>query len=189
MISGLSFVSLNANAGATPGVAGELGLHKTERLVALKKVDASLPTQVVSLAASAAGGGFSVLLTEGADSTGKARTLALTSDKDGKVLSFKELSAGAPAAPIVLPGKNALSLLELAMHCSEGELIAGSDVCKKSAFATMYGDHFKSASLVVTKDKAGKATGAEISVLGDGLPKTMIVTLANDGSLVSLNQK
>lgn len=187
--SSLSLVVINANAAATPGVAGELGLHKTERLVALKKIDASFLTQTVSLTASATGAGFSVMLMEGNDSTGKARMLMMTSDKDGKVLTYKEMAAGVPASPVALPIKNALTMLELTMHCTEGELISGSDVCKKSAFATMYGDHFKSASLALTKDATGKITGAEVSVQGDGLAKTMVVALANDGSLVSLTEK
>lgn len=189
ILSSFGLAAVNANAAATPGVAGELGLHKTERLVALKKIDASFLTESISLAVSPAGAGFNVNITEGADTAGKVRMLMMTSDKDGKVLTYSEMKAGNPASPLALPVKNALTLLELSMHCSEGELIGGAADCKNSTFATMYGDHFKSASLAVTKDATGKVTGAEVSIVGDGLPKTMVVTLANDGSLVSLTQK
>lgn len=190
IVASFGFTAVNAQAAATPGTAGELSLHKIERLVALKKIDASFLTQTISLSVSRAGTGFNIMAMEGADATGKQRMLMMTSDKDGKVLTYKEMAAAAPKTPVALPVKNAISLYELAMHCTGGELIGPSTACKDSQFATLYGDRFKSADLLVTVDAtSGDVTGAEISIQGDGMPKTMVVALANDGSLVSLTEK
>lgn len=184
----IGFVGMNAQA-ASPGTAGELGLHKIERLISLKKISPTFSTQTLSLAVSAASSGFNVMAMQGMASDGSMRMLAMTADKDGKALTYKESGTKDPAAPLAFPSKSALTFLELGMHCIGGELIGGSDKCKTFANTKMYNDHFKSAALSETKDSAGKVTGAEVAIKGDGLAKTFVVVLANDGTLVSVAEK
>lgn len=187
-VIGISIFALNAKA-ATPGAAGELGLHKVDRLITLKKVMPSFAGQSVLLEVTSSASGFNVNVSQGQASDRSARMVMMNSDKDGKVLTYMEMGAKDPASPINFPAKTALTLLEYGMHCAEGEVIGDSDKCAKFANAKLYNDHFISATLTETKDSSGKVIGGEVSIKGDGLPKAMTVTLASDGSLIDVSER
>jgi hypothetical protein len=185
LIVGFTFYSTSSQA-ATPAEAAELGVHKVDRLITLKKIDPSFTSQLVSMTAVATPAGFNVNATEGAASDGSSRMLMMTANKDGKILTYMEMGTKAPATPVALPNNNALTLMELGMHCVQGELIAGSTRCADFADAKLYNDHFKSSLLTMKKDAIGKVIGADITIKGDGLTKSLIVSLANDGSLLDI---
>jgi hypothetical protein len=181
----ISIGSVSQAFASPSGPAGELALHKLERLVTLKKIDASYETQSTSVSVTPSGTGFNVSIMQAAGADGKMNTLMMTSDKDGKVLTYMAMPANPPVSPLSLPGKSSVNLLELSMHCIEGEMVE----CKANADIGLYNDHFKAASFSVVKDAAGKITGGEIAITGDALPKTLLVNLNNDGSFKSISEK
>ncbi|MBS1963235.1 MAG: hypothetical protein JST04_13550 [Bdellovibrionales bacterium] len=185
LIVGFAFYGSSSYA-ATPAEAAELGVHKVDRLITLKKINPSFTSQLTGMTSVATASGFNVTATEGAASDGSSRMLMMTAGKDGKILTYMEMGTKDPASPVVLPNNNALTLMELSMHCVEGELIAGSKRCAEFADAKMYNDHFKSAALTVKKDGTGKVIGADVAIKGDGLAKTLVVSLANDGTLIDI---
>lgn len=182
------FFTLGAYA-AAPGTAGELGLHKVDRLITLKKIDVSFASQSVLLEVTPSNSGFNVDVSQGSASDHSARMVMMSSNKDGNVLTYMEMGKKDPATPVSFPAKSALTLLELGMHCTAGEVIASSDKCAKFTNAKLYNDHFKSASLSETKDDSGTVIGGEVLIQGDGLAKTLSVKLANDGSLLDVSEK
>jgi len=188
LVFGIALYGSSSNA-ATPAEAAELGVHKIDRLLTLKKIDPSFATQFVSLSATATTTGFDVMGMEGAAPDGSARMISMSAGNDGKILTYMQMGTKDPITLIALPGKNALTLMELSMHCVEGELIAGSKACSEYTDAKLYNEHFKSAALSVKKDAADKIIGADVAIQGDGLAKTLIVSFANDGSLIGITEK
>lgn len=184
----LEFSSTNTFA-ATPSAAGELGLHKLQRLISLKKISPSFESQSISLIVSSNATGFAVTIMQGLSQIGDMNMLNMTTNKDAAVLTYVEVKGGAPISSLVLPGKSAVTLLELGLHCVQGELIAGSTACKDNINARLYDEHFQQADLIPVLDINRQVTSVNIVIKGDGLAKTLTVSLNNDGTLISVLEK
>ena len=117
-------LSATAQAAAVPNLtAGELSAHKVEKLITLKKLDASFQRnfrglEVVNLRGGGAGKPtFKVVLSQEADAGKAANKVELTLDEKGKALGLPVVVAGVAASrPTVWSGKDPLTLTELALH-------------------------------------------------------------------------
>lgn len=113
-----------AKAAAVPNLtAGELSAHKVEKLITLKKLDASFQKNFKGLeVVNLQGGGkgkptFKVILSQEVDAGKAANKVELTLDEAGKALGLPVVVSGVAAArPTVWAGKDPLTLTELALH-------------------------------------------------------------------------
>ncbi|HTL13455.1 MAG TPA: hypothetical protein VL588_13260, partial [Bdellovibrionota bacterium] len=105
--------------------AAELSLHRIERLVILKKIDAAFETAVQSLrlerldhqTPDQAAFQSTVTLVPAADGTRMSVTIPM--DETGKALSFATVAGGAPAGAPAWPVVDAVTLAENCFHYIE----------------------------------------------------------------------
>lgn len=118
LASSIAFAS-TANAVSTAKVA-ELALHRIERLVSLKKIDASFvnkfeKTEVVAVQ-NQDPVRFKAVVSQNQPVSGKPLQIELTFDEKGKALGFQVIAGGVAGPNISWTGKDPLTLGETAFH-------------------------------------------------------------------------
>ena len=170
-----------------PGViaiskATELAVHRIERLVTLKKIDATFQTALIGLRAESSsenGATYKVYgyVSPGAD--GKSLTLTLWMDNQGKTLSYNVTQAQAPANPFVWPVKDSVTLMEEGLHFVLEGWVKNPEV--KAFYLGL-----KSISMMPVKDAQGNLL-AQFKVTSDDDARTLTINLKADGTFVSFD--
>lgn len=159
--------------------ATELGVHRIERLVTLKKIDSTFQAYLSELRAerTAEGGAtYKIYGYVAPDANNQSSTISMLSDKTGKVLSYTNGPTYQPANPFVWPDKDALSLMENALHFVIEGWAQYPDV---KPFYT----GLMTISLSPVRDGAGNIA-AQATVTSDDDPRTLYITLKTDGNLI-----
>ena len=184
----LFFMTLSASAFAhdeTPGViaiskATELGVHRIERLVTLKKIDEAFVSHLIGLRAERStenGATYKVhgYVAPGAD--GKSLTITLWMDNQGKTLAYNVTQAGLPANPFSWPVKDAATLMEEGLHFVLEGWVQNPDV---KAFFT----GLQTIALAPAQDAQGNLI-AQFKVTSDDDARTLTINLKADGTFLS----
>ncbi|QDK44671.1 hypothetical protein DOM22_05595 [Bdellovibrio sp. ZAP7] len=160
--------------------ATELGVHRIERLVTLKKIDAFFLSGLASLRAessSESGATYKVYGYTEAGSDGTYLTITLLMDAQGKTLSHQITEGLKPASPINWPIKDASSLMEEGLHFVLEGWAQNSDV---KPFYT----GLQSIVLTPEYDASGNLL-ARFTVKSDDVAQTLTIILKPDGTFVS----
>src|SRR3989344_1642018 len=99
--------------------ATELGVHRIERLVTLKKIDVYFQTALVSLAAEPTieNGATSKVYGYAAPGVdGKSSLITMWQDGQGKTLAYLVGAVSQPANPVTWPAVDAATLMENGLH-------------------------------------------------------------------------
>ena len=184
-------MSASAEAQETPkGKVAELGLHRLERLVILKRIESSFQTRSITLSIESlvapdpvVDPSFKVEISQGKAVDGTKKTLNLLADQAGKVLSFTVAGTLDPVKPPLFTEMDAVGLLEVGLHCVQGEGIADSDLCSTISEMPQFNEHFSVATLSEEKDSAGKVVGAKIEVFASGVKAKATILITLDGKL------
>lgn|GEM_PF-602515 len=189
VIALLGLPSLASAHDTSRAKAAELGLHRIERLVILRKINASFQTQTETLSIQLlqqrqpTDPFFKATITQGKAADGSQRTVDLMMDDDGKTLSFTEVGGTDPARLPSWTGKDALSLLEVAMHCVERELIENNRACADTPALSAYEKGFTGIVLSPINNADGKLMGAMAEVTAEGVTQTLRIRMMLDGML------
>ena len=122
VIAGFVFNVSSVKAGASMGKAAELGLHRVERLVALKKIDETFITRLQTITlkmldpSQNAGASYSTIIGQQGNEGTDALRIEIKQDGNGRALNFTLLPGTAPANPIMWSAKDPLSLTEMVLH-------------------------------------------------------------------------
>lgn len=188
-LSSANFAFAEATA---KGKVAELGLHRLERLVTLKKIEATFQTKSISLSVEslvapnpAVDPSFKVSIAQGKATDGTQKTLNLLADQTGKVLSFNVAGTLEPVAPPKFTILDAVGLLEVGLHCVQGEAVDTSDLCSKIPELPQFDQNFTVATLSEVVDSTGKLIGAKIDLKAAEMKATIHLTL--DGKLDGAN--
>lgn len=173
----------------TPGTvaiskATELGVHRIERLVTLKRIDETFRTQLVSLRAERTeenGAAYKVYGYVAPASNGKSSAITLWQDSQGKTLAHSVDQQAAPANPFNWPSKDPVNLTEEALHF----VLEGWE--KHPEVKDFYVD-LKTLSLRPVQDDRGDLV-AQFSVTSGHTDKTLIINLNQDGRFLSYELK
>jgi hypothetical protein len=164
--------------------ATELGVHRIERLVTLKKIDETFQTALVAMKAERTtenGAVFKVSGIQAPGADGTASVVTLWMDGVGKTLSFTVTPGAAPANPVQWPAKDAVSLVEEGLHFV---LEGWAQHPEVKAFYT----GLQSITLAAVQDAQGQML-AEYKVTSDDDTKTLTIQLKPDGTFVSYDIK
>ena len=178
---------------ATRGRAAELSLHRVEKLIILKRIDASFQTVsnqldlVVKPNDSDAPGGtyFRAVVSEVPAQDATRKSVKLFMDDQGKTLIHKPVDGGNAVSPPVWPAQDPISLMEVAMHCIQGELIANSHACADHTALPAFNRDFQSLILSQLKDASGAPTGALAVIQAEGGQSTLNIRINLDGTLAT----
>lgn len=124
LIGSLMLMSLTAAAhedgAVTNAKAIELAAHRLDRLVALKKLDASflkkLSTMEVTVVENQPPVQFKVRVSQTKPEKGNPMQVDLTFDHDGKPLAAQVVAGGKPGPEVGFPSKDAAALSENLLH-------------------------------------------------------------------------
>ena len=97
----------------------ELACHRVERLVLLKKIDASFSKQLERIDVIEAKQGnvaFQAMVSQTQPENGQPIQLQLAFDVDGKPISFQLVAGGTAGPDPKWPGQNSVSLTENSLH-------------------------------------------------------------------------
>lgn len=97
----------------------ELSAHRSDRLVALGKIDASFVQKMDNIEVTKLSGGpaaYKAIVSQTQPQTGSPLQLELQFDHDGKPLSFKVLAGGSAGPDMQWSPKSAGELIENGMH-------------------------------------------------------------------------
>jgi len=169
----------------TPGViaiskATELGVHRIERLVTLKKIDEAFRNHLIGLRAERSSENGATYIVYGyvaPGSDGNSLAITLWMDNQGKTLAYNVLQAGLPANPFVWPVKDAATLMEEGLHFV---LEGWSQYPEVKAFYS----GLQSISMNPAQDAQGNLL-AQFKVTSDDDTRTLIINLKADGTFVS----
>ena len=104
----------------TTGKVAELATHRIERLVTLKKIDASYMLRLekveVTAVANAAPVAYKALISQTAPAAGAPLQMEMTFDAKVKFIAFKLIEGGASGVDPLWTGADSLTLLETGMH-------------------------------------------------------------------------
>ncbi len=120
-IMAFSSIALSAeDPRITTGKVAELTTHRIERLVTLKKIDASFMQRLdkveVSAVANATPVAYKALISQTAPAVGAPLQMEMTFDAKGKFIAFKLIDGGVAGVDPLWTGADSLTLLESAMH-------------------------------------------------------------------------
>lgn len=189
-ISAIALFSLNTYAHEeVPGQIAiskvtELGVHRIERLVTLKKIDDTFRTTLVAMRVERStenGAVYKVYGYEAPGADGSASLLTLWMDVDGKTLSYTVVPGAAPANPAQWPDKDAVSLFEDGLHFVLEGWVQHPEV--KNFYTGL-----QSIAMTQIQDAQGQIL-AQLKVTSDDDAKTLTITLKSDGTLVSYDIK
>lgn len=99
--------------------AVEIGVHRIERLVTLKKIDPMFQSALYGMRAertTEGGATYKIYGYSSPDADNQSSTITMLSDAQGKVLSYSVGQIYTPANPVNWPDKDALTLMEDALH-------------------------------------------------------------------------
>lgn len=173
-------ISSAAQARISNGTAAELGTHRVEKLVLLKKVPTTFREQFLGIevrSINPGGGGkpsFEVIASQDVDAGKAANKVIMTMDENGKVLSDTVVTGTAPTAPLKWPGKDPVSLTELGFHHVE-------HVLSDKKVAPFY-NSFKAMRL--SQMQHGSDTMVVLEMLSEATKDRLLVNLKSDGSLI-----
>jgi hypothetical protein len=189
ILGGASLAQAHGNT--TRGQAGEMALHRLDKLITLNKVDAAFKTASNQLnvvlkpvdADAPSGTVFGGTVSQVAAVDGSRKAVKLFMDDDGKTLIHKPVDGGDALTPPVWPAKDSISLMQVAMHCLEGELIDGNRACADNTDLPAFNQDFLTLTLSQIKDAAGAPAGALAEILAEGGKSTLKIHLNLDGTL------
>ena len=160
--------------------ATELAVHRIERLVTLKKIDAAFQTALVGLRAESSNENGATYKTYGYVSPGadgKSLTISLWMDNQGKTLAYNVTQAQVPTNPFVWPVKDSATLMEAGLHFVLEGWIQNPEV-------KVFYLGLKSISMLPVQDSQGNLI-AQFKVTSDDDARTLTINLKADGTFVS----
>jgi hypothetical protein len=171
---------LSAFAQVTTAKVAELTAHRIDRLVQLKKIDATFNTKLETLEVQAVNGpapvAFRSVVSQTMPPQGAPLQVELLFDAAGKPLSFKAIAGGvAGPDPGYNGGKDAVSLLENSLH----EVLENATDAKIAPFYNGL------ATVTLTK---GKLSGMDVSqahITSSATTSKLNVYLMLDGMFMS----
>ncbi len=164
--------------------ATELGVHRIERLVTLKKIDPTFQSALYAMRAertTEGGATYKIYGYVSPDANNQSSTIAMLSDKTGKVLSYAVGATYQPANPVAWPDKDPLTLMEDALHFVLEGWTAHPDV--KPFYAGLI-----TITLSPAKDNAGNLI-VLANVTSDDDARTLSIFLKTDGTFLSYGIK
>lgn len=181
----VAFIGSNAFAHNTPpgavpvSKAVELGVHRIERLVTLKKIDPIFETALIGLSAEPSqenGATYKVYgyVPPGAD--GKSLTITLWMDSQGRALAYNVTPAQMPISPYAWPAKDSVTLMEEGLHFVLEQWVQYPEV-------KAYYTGLQTISMAPFQDAQGNLL-AQFKVTSDDDARTLTINLKPDGTLV-----
>ena len=168
--------------GASRAQAAELSLHRIERLVTLKKVDAAYANAFSKLeladapVGNAEGAKFQSTAWQYPAMANQSASLRLLMDSSGKTLRYEVITGQAPAQALTWPDKDPVTLAENSLHYLES-------MTAKPEY-DVFSDSL--ASLTVTQStNASGAVVAVIDITAKETSKILRVVIKADGSFES----
>lgn len=167
------------------GNAAELGAHRIEKLVLLKKVPTAFQNQLLGLEVKRINPGgpnkpsFEVVASQEVDQGKVANKISVILDENGKTLSHSLIAGTAPTSPTAWKGKDPLTLTELAVHHIEHMM---SDVKLPPFYDGMK-------AIRLSQVQHGTQTMVVVEVLSDLVPGKLEMMLQSNGDLVSYQVK
>ena len=168
--------------------AVELGCHRIERLVTLKKIDESFLRNLGTMsvvpmtAAQPTDPSFKVVASQYPGADGTSMQLELLMDSQGKTLSSNVITGSASASAPAWPDKDSVTLVENSLHyVLDGWQGVAPQV------EPFYTD-LKSLRISQIKDGSGQ-TLSKTEFLSNKVGSTLVVYLKMDGSLSSTEMK
>lgn len=189
------FASTIVLADELPAAVAELAVHKIEKLVLTKKIEKTFVTNLQTITLEP--------LTQSAPTDPAYKTMGLQvpaedqtkkgieflMDKNGKIQgSYSLITGGESKDPTAWPQKNAISLIENALHCVQGEIIGSDTACKDSTDMPVYARSFKDLILLQNLDSSGVLVGAIIEVRQSEKPNEFAKIRLNLDGMLSTNQ-
>lgn len=163
--------------------ATELGVHRIERLVTLKKIDPMFQSHLYAMKAertTESGAAYKVYGYVQPDANNQASTITMLSDAQGKVLSYTVSQTFQPANPVSWPDKDALTLTENGLHFVLEGWVQHPEV--KAFFLGL-------SSITMRAVNAGGTLLAEFAVTSDDDAHTLIVRVKADGTFHSYEMR
>lgn len=184
VLAALSFaVKAGAQAHITNVTAAELAMHRVEKLVQLKKIEADFETKVKGFILTNYNPGnttdpyFKAALYQYPAQDGTSKAVEIYLDHMGKALSFNVVAGGAASGYPTWTGKDPVTLIETALHFIENN----ADSMKELA---PYRDELRSFYIVPAKDANNKDV-ALIGVAIDSSTKVLKILVNLDGKFNS----
>ncbi len=162
--------------------AAELGVHRVERLVTLKKIDETFVSKFQSIEIEALSPAkptdpaFKVTVAQYTGPDGKQSRVEILMDAAGKALSNTVKAGTESTTAPRWPEKDPVTLTEAAMHV----VLEGTSNPKLKPFFT----GFKSLVLNQDRDSTGQ-TIARFKMKSKEVPNTLEVVLKTDGTVIS----
>lgn len=178
----LSSTSVFAQAVA-PAKALELALHRLEKLVILKKIDASFQTKMKSMKieliahATSADPSYKTTIYQLQGSDGSSKALEVIMNEEGKTISSQVYAGVESNSATVWPDKDAVTLSEDALHYVIDNATTNPMVAPFNAYATTL-------NLSQSTDSQGKTT-AVVLIKNSINGLTLKEVLAVDGTFIS----
>ena len=177
------FSSANSFAQISNAKALELGLHRTEKLVILKKIDEAFQSKVKGLTIEnlvkqvATDPTFKVIVSQYPGADGKIFQLELMMDENGKTLTYNVVAGSAAQGAPAWPDKDPLTLAESALHY----VIEGSAIDSK---LKPYNDVGSSIASMQGTDAQGKLVAA-FDIRAKDQAKYLRILIKPDGTFQS----
>lgn len=160
--------------------ATELGVHRIERLVTLNKIDPMFITSLTGLKAERTDDITTPYKIYGfvtSDSNNQSSTITMLSDPKGKVISHSVSDIYQPATPVNWPEKDAVTLIEDALHFVLEGWVQYPEV--KAFYLGLM-----SISMTPDQDAQGNLI-ASFQVTSDDDARILYIRLKTDGTLIS----
>ena len=176
----LSFATkAGAQAHITNVTAAELAMHRTEKLISLKKIEADFGTKLKGVVLTNYNPGnttdpyFKATVYQYPAQDGTAKAVEIYLDHMGKALSFNVVTGGAASGYPTWTGKDPITLIETALHFIENNADSIKDLVP-------YRDGLRTYYIVPAKDANNKDV-AMVSVTIDNSTKVLKVLVNLDG--------
>lgn len=184
----LMAISVSTTAQAHPESPGlvaitkavELGVHRIERLVTLKKIDPMFTANLYALRAERttdAANPYKVYGYVLPDASNQSSTISMVTDPNGKVTSYTVGGIFQPASPVNWPIKDAATLIEDGLHFVLEGWTQYPDV--KAFYLGL-----TSITMSAGTDAQGKQI-AVFAVTSDDDARTLYIRLKTDGTFIS----
>ncbi len=180
-LTSFAFVATANAARISGGNAAELGAHRIEKLVLLKKIPAAYQAQFKGLEVRQIMPGgvnqpsFEIIGSQEADAGKSANKVSVILDENGKALSNTVAAGQTAKSPTVWAGKDPLTLTELAVHHIEHMM--PSDKKLSPFYAGMKG-------LRISQMQHGSHTMAVVEFVSELTKEKLVMNLNTDGSLI-----
>ncbi len=187
-----AFAAQTSQAGApvNRARAAELGLHRLENLVILKKVQPTHLARLKSLALSVLPhttddeAAYQVVASQYPAADGTQSSVSIPMKIDGKALKQTETLGSEPVVAPTWPNLDAVTLAENALHCIQGEKLDNNrpDLCV-SPEITSFAEGFSSLALSQEAGSAGPIAVIDLKAFTDqaGASRTLRIRLKADG--------